>query len=423
MESESNAANATIIQDDTSLRFERAIADSNALWLDATELKLLAGWGIKPQGICRGDLCVPIPPGRENEFVSKRDGAAWLNFTALANQMGKPWAGDSKHRVWYFGAEVPYAMLGVAGPRLAHLVGQRGEVEPRRAITLRYEFVLAARRNRHAQIAAADSLGFDLPSGEQLKLCRVEPQRIRISDRAFETQRRIVLNDRGVGRVRFAFHSVFLPLSSFERRLQVLAFAFAESNCNAEALEVLIDYFTAEAHAMFTEEPFHFVFAIEQCNDRLAHPWQRVVGIFLNHLVPMRAREVPRLVAARGVEQQRVHKVRRILGPHLAVERHLHGFLQQVAVAEICEREQETLLFLRRARGFEFFPELLVARGVARMRKDIDQRRHQVAIGGVGIVLEARVQIARALLHLGIVAECAERADQHAAQLPRKLAL
>ena len=38
-------------------------------------------------------------------FVSKRDGASWLNFTALADQMGKPWAGDSKHRVWYFGAE------------------------------------------------------------------------------------------------------------------------------------------------------------------------------------------------------------------------------------------------------------------------------------------------------------------------------
>jgi len=105
MGTESNAAAATIIQDDKPLRFERAIADSNALWLDAAELKLLVGWEIKPQGICRGDLCVPIPPGRENEFVSKRDGAAWLNFTALADQMGKPWAGDSKHRVWYFGAE------------------------------------------------------------------------------------------------------------------------------------------------------------------------------------------------------------------------------------------------------------------------------------------------------------------------------
>jgi hypothetical protein len=105
MKTESNAAAATIIQDDKPLRFERAIDDSNALWLDAAELKRLAGWELKPQGICRGDLCVPIPPGRESEFVSKRDGASWLNFTALADQMGKPWAGDSKHRVWYFGAE------------------------------------------------------------------------------------------------------------------------------------------------------------------------------------------------------------------------------------------------------------------------------------------------------------------------------
>src|SRR5271167_815640 len=105
MESESNAANATIIQDDTSLRFERAIADSNALWLDATELKLLAGWELKPEGICRGDLCVPIPPGRGSELTSKRDGATFLNFSAIADLMGKPWAGDSTHRVWYFGAE------------------------------------------------------------------------------------------------------------------------------------------------------------------------------------------------------------------------------------------------------------------------------------------------------------------------------
>jgi hypothetical protein len=105
MTDQSKPAPATIIHDDQPLHFERAIADSNAVWLDATELKQLAGWELKPEGICRGDLCVPIPPGRESEFVSKRDGATWLNFSALADQMGKPWAGDAKNRVWYFGAE------------------------------------------------------------------------------------------------------------------------------------------------------------------------------------------------------------------------------------------------------------------------------------------------------------------------------
>jgi len=105
MTTESKPAAATIIHDDKLLHFERAIVDSNAIWLDAAELKKLAGWEFKPEGICRGDLCVPIPPGRENEFTSKSDGAAWINFGALADQMGKPWAGDVKHRVWYFGAE------------------------------------------------------------------------------------------------------------------------------------------------------------------------------------------------------------------------------------------------------------------------------------------------------------------------------
>jgi hypothetical protein len=105
MTTESKPAAATVIHDDQPLQFERALADSNALWLDAAELKQRAGWELKPEGICRGDLCVPIPPGREREFTSKRDGATFLNFSALADQMGKPWAGDPKHRVWYFGAE------------------------------------------------------------------------------------------------------------------------------------------------------------------------------------------------------------------------------------------------------------------------------------------------------------------------------
>ena len=105
MTNESKAAAATVIHDDQPLHFERAIADANALWLDAAELKKLARWELKPEGICRGDLCVPIPPGREHEFSSKRDGATFLNFSALADLMGKPWAGDAKNRVWYFGAQ------------------------------------------------------------------------------------------------------------------------------------------------------------------------------------------------------------------------------------------------------------------------------------------------------------------------------
>jgi len=50
MTTESTPAAATIIHDDKPLRFERAITDSNALWLDASELKQLAGLGAQAGG-------------------------------------------------------------------------------------------------------------------------------------------------------------------------------------------------------------------------------------------------------------------------------------------------------------------------------------------------------------------------------------
>ncbi len=105
MANESKPAPATIIHEEHPLKFDTAIAEPNSLWLETSELKRLTGWELKPEGICRGDLCVPIPPGPDAKFTSKRDGATYLNFTALADQLGRPWAGDLTHRVWYFGPE------------------------------------------------------------------------------------------------------------------------------------------------------------------------------------------------------------------------------------------------------------------------------------------------------------------------------
>ncbi len=96
---------ATVIHEEQPLQFERALAEPGALWLEAAELKRLSGWELKPEGFCRRELCVPLASGREAEFVAKRDGDPYLNFTALAEQMGKVWAADLKHRVWYFGTE------------------------------------------------------------------------------------------------------------------------------------------------------------------------------------------------------------------------------------------------------------------------------------------------------------------------------
>ena len=89
----------------TTVIFEDAVAPVAAeargedLWLAPPALGRL-GWTLKPEGLCRGPLCVPVPPARRAEFV--RTDAA-VNLAALARHRGQPIAHDAEGRVWVFG--------------------------------------------------------------------------------------------------------------------------------------------------------------------------------------------------------------------------------------------------------------------------------------------------------------------------------
>jgi hypothetical protein len=71
------------------------------LWLDPGELTRTLGWKLEPAGLCRGALCLPIPPGRHAEFV-RADGA--VNLGALARRRGQAVVHDEDGRAWVFGA-------------------------------------------------------------------------------------------------------------------------------------------------------------------------------------------------------------------------------------------------------------------------------------------------------------------------------
>jgi len=76
-----------------------ADATGGKLWLSADDLKRVSGWEYKPQGFCKGDICVPVPDARKSEFV---DGDRY-NLAALANLLGQPVVADEEHRAWCFG--------------------------------------------------------------------------------------------------------------------------------------------------------------------------------------------------------------------------------------------------------------------------------------------------------------------------------
>lgn len=78
-----------------------ATSEGGDLWVHAHELPAATGWELRPEGACRGDVCVPIPRGREAEFV--REGPARFNLAALARLLAEPVAHDDAHGVWSFG--------------------------------------------------------------------------------------------------------------------------------------------------------------------------------------------------------------------------------------------------------------------------------------------------------------------------------
>jgi len=82
-------------------RVNSAKAVDDDLLLERADLTAASGWQLKPEGACKGDVCVPIPPGREAEFI--RDGGTSFNLAALARNLGQPVVHDDKSGTWYFG--------------------------------------------------------------------------------------------------------------------------------------------------------------------------------------------------------------------------------------------------------------------------------------------------------------------------------
>jgi hypothetical protein len=71
-------------------------AAGEALWLPADTADAATGWAVKPQGLCHGEVCVPLPAGREGELVS----GARVNVAALWRHLGQPVVHSERGDVW-----------------------------------------------------------------------------------------------------------------------------------------------------------------------------------------------------------------------------------------------------------------------------------------------------------------------------------
>jgi hypothetical protein len=101
------AGRRIVIYDDAETSVARPPAGLAAaegdLWVTLADLKRATRYVVKPQGICRDELCFPIPKGRKQAFLSKQCRITWFNLSEFARLVGQPVAYDPEQSTWYFG--------------------------------------------------------------------------------------------------------------------------------------------------------------------------------------------------------------------------------------------------------------------------------------------------------------------------------
>jgi hypothetical protein len=92
----------TLLTETGELELADARVEGEALWLSGAELEAATGWSSRPEGLCRGGVCVPVPAGREPEFL--HDGR--VSVTAIWKHLGKPIVHSADGRAWVLGEAV-----------------------------------------------------------------------------------------------------------------------------------------------------------------------------------------------------------------------------------------------------------------------------------------------------------------------------
>jgi hypothetical protein len=80
------------------------------LSVDRAEFERRTGWAIKPEGACKGDICVPLP----------EVAGATLDMRLVAERLGMPLIHDEESGLWALGPESGgRALTTVEAPDLA----------------------------------------------------------------------------------------------------------------------------------------------------------------------------------------------------------------------------------------------------------------------------------------------------------------
>ena len=89
----------TVLNEQSETICAQARADGEDLWISAPEFEAATGWSMKPEGLCRGDICLPVPREQAADFV---DGDV-INAAAFWRRMQHPLVRADAGDLWVLG--------------------------------------------------------------------------------------------------------------------------------------------------------------------------------------------------------------------------------------------------------------------------------------------------------------------------------
>ncbi|TMJ32398.1 MAG: hypothetical protein E6G95_01645 [Alphaproteobacteria bacterium] len=90
---------------------EHDVAAHDGLWMSPADAATVTGWTLKPEGMCRAELCVPLP--------ASAVGTNEVDVAAFWKKLGGPAIASDQRDVWALGApadERNAALEGLEAP-------------------------------------------------------------------------------------------------------------------------------------------------------------------------------------------------------------------------------------------------------------------------------------------------------------------
>ena len=100
-----------ILANGKTTEISQRIDAEGALWVRLDELPGATGWRIKPQGACLGELCVPLPANKREDWAAGTDGMEWFCYSEFADMIGQRYVRDGD--VWSLGSVPELRRVGL----------------------------------------------------------------------------------------------------------------------------------------------------------------------------------------------------------------------------------------------------------------------------------------------------------------------